>query len=421
MFFHFVKKGDSLYQLSKTYNVPLNQLIKDNNLEEPYTLLIGECLIINAKTQTYIVKENDTLDSISKKFSISKEDLIDDNNLKNNSLKVGSKLIIDHDNHDKKDFLINGFCYQGISNQVLNQTLPSLTYVAPFAYRLNNNGNVIPLPDQRIINKANDYDTLTMLSIANIKESGGFSTELSSSILNSEEYQNRMINDLKQEISKKGYKGLCIDFEYIKEDEKNLYSNFLRKVKNQITNVPLFVAVAPKYSDEQKGRLYAAHDYYAIGNIADYVILMTYEWGYTYGEPMPVAPLNQVRRVIRYAKSKIDNKKIIMGLPNYGYDWTLPYQKGTKADSLSNVEAMNIAKKYKVEIKRDTTSQTPYFNYEKEGKLHVVHFDDACAINAKINLALDEDIKGLSIWTITTYYPQMYLLLDYYFSMKDND
>ena len=108
-----------------------------------------------------------------------------------------------------------------------------------------------------------------------------------------------------------------------------------------------------------------------------------------------------------------------MCLPNYGYDWNLPYQKNTKADSVSNVEAMKIAKKYKVEIKYDKVSQTPYFNYRSEGKEHIVHFDDACSINQKINLMLDENIKGLSIWTISTYYPQLKILIDYYFDTDD--
>lgn len=56
------------------------------------------------------------------------------------------------------------------------------------------------------------------------------------------------------------------------------------------------VALAPKISQEQSGLLYTAHDYGAVGSIADKVIIMTYEWGYTYGEPMAVAPIDKVRR-----------------------------------------------------------------------------------------------------------------------------
>ena len=419
MFFHFVKKGDSVYKLSKEYNVPVNQIIQDNNLEEPYELLIGECLIINPSNKSYIVKESDSLDTLSKKFSITKEKILKDNSLKDeNSIKPGLKIHLDYDNLEKVNGLINGYCYQGITNKVLNSTLPTLSYISPFAYRLKENGNLVPLDDQRIISKANIHDTNSMLVVANIKESGGFSTSLASKILNNQNAINTLINDINNTIKEKNYHALCIDFEYVNEDEKNLYTEFIKKVKEGIKDKKLFVALAPKNSDEQKGLLYTAHDYFSLGKIVDYVILMTYEWGYTFGEPMPVAPLDQVRRVIRYAKSKIDESKIIMGVPNYGYDWTLPYQKGSKAESIANVDAINLAKKYNVEIKYDSQSQTPYFNYKKDGKLHVVHFDDACSINAKINLAIDENIKGLSIWTVTTYFPQLILLIDYYFNIE---
>ncbi len=419
MFFHFVKKGDSVYKLSKEYNVPVNQIIQDNNLEEPYELLIGECLIINPSNKSYIVKESDSLDTLSKKFSITKEKILKDNSLKDeNSIKPGLRIHLDYDNLEKVNGLINGYCYQGITNKVLNSTLPTLSYISPFAYRLKENGNLVPLDDQRIISKANIHDTNSMLVVANIKESGGFSTSLASKILNSQNAINTLINDINNTIKEKNYHALCIDFEYVNEDEKNLYTEFIKKVKEGIKDKKLFVALAPKNSDEQKGLLYTAHDYFSLGKIVDYVILMTYEWGYTFGEPMPVAPLDQVRRVIRYAKSKIDESKIIMGVPNYGYDWTLPYQKGSKAESIANVDAINLAKKYNVEIKYDSQSQTPYFNYKKDGKLHVVHFDDACSINAKINLAIDENIKGLSIWTVTTYFPQLILLIDYYFNIE---
>lgn len=334
-------------------------------------------------------------------------------------MKIGTKLVLNYDNSDKKPIIVNGFCYQGITNQTLNKELPSLSYVSPFAYRIGTNGNLIALEDSRIIEKAKDYDTEPMLVVANVKETGGFSTDLSSRILRTPSVQDTLIGEINNTIRNKGYKALCIDFEYVDEEDKKNYSDFLSRVKSGI-DVPLFVALAPKISDQQTGRLYTAHDYYAIGKIADYVILMTYEWGYTYGEPMPVAPLNQVKNVIRYAKSKIDVEKIIMGIPNYGYDWTLPYQKGTKAESLSNVDAIALAKKYHSEILFDTTSRTPYFHYKKDGKMHVVHFEDACSVNAKFNLVLDENLKGISIWTITTYFPQLYLLIDEYFEVKNN-
>lgn len=81
-----------------------------------------------------------------------------------------------------------------------------------------------------------------------------------------------------------------------------------------------------------------------IGAAANSVLLMTYEWGFTYSIPMAVAPVNKVRQVIEYAITEIPSAKIDMGIPNYGYDWPLPYEKGvTRARTIGNIEAVNIA------------------------------------------------------------------------------
>ena len=103
-------------------------------------------------------------------------------------------------------------------------------------------------------------------------------------------------------------------------------------------------AVAPKTSDTQSGVLYEGHDYAAIGKAVDQVLLMTYEWGYTYGPPMAVAPIDAVERVVRYAVSRIEPGKLLLGFPNYAYDWTLPYEAGlTRAVVIGNEAARQLA------------------------------------------------------------------------------
>ena len=129
---------------------------------------------------------------------------------------------------------------------------------------------------------------------------------------------------------------------------------------------------------------------------------------------MAVSPLPQVKKVITYAKSVIQKEKILMGIPNYGYDWTLPYKKGRAAKSLSINEALDLAISEKVEIKHSKSSLTPYFNYVKDGSEHVVHFDDACSYKEKILLAINEGIGGISIWTITSSNVQLYKLINSY-------
>ena len=76
-------------------------------------------------------------------------------------------------------------------------------------------------------------------------------------------------------------------------------------------------ALPPKTSADMQGVLYEGADYRFHGEVNDFVFLMTYEWGWTGGPPMAVAPLNQVRRVLDYAVSEIPNEKIILGIPHF--------------------------------------------------------------------------------------------------------
>ncbi|MBO1914085.1 hypothetical protein J4G37_55875, partial [Microvirga sp. 3-52] len=102
-------------------------------------------------------------------------------------------------------------------------------------------------------------------------------------------------------------------------------------------------ALAPKVSAEQKGLLYEAHDYEAHGRIVDFVVIMTYEWGYRLGPPQAISPLNQIKRVLDYAVTVIPRDKIFFGFQIYARDWVLPHVAGTEAETFSQQEAVRRA------------------------------------------------------------------------------
>jgi spore germination protein len=167
------------------------------------------------------------------------------------------------------------------------------------------------------------------------------------------------------------------------------------------------------------GLLYEAHDYPTIGAVADYVLLMTYEWGYTYGPPMATAPLNNVRRVLEYGVSVIDVNKILMGIPNYAYDWPLPFVRNeTAAESITNQEAITRAAQYGVTIQFDEQAQAPFYNYTTaEGVQHVVWFDDIRSMNAKLRLIPEFNLAGAGVWQIMNYFPGLWLVTNNIFTI----
>ena len=110
---------------------------------------------------------------------------------------------------------------------------------------------------------------------------------------------------------------------YIPAEEKENFAGFV-ELARQVMNLfgyPVSVALAPKTSSDQKGLLYEGMDYGRLGQAANQVMLMTYEWGYALSEPMAVAPIDKVEQVVRFAVSAIPPDKIFLGIPNYGYDW----------------------------------------------------------------------------------------------------
>lgn len=146
-------------------------------------------------------------------------------------------------------------------------------------------------------------------------------------------------------LHRNGYRGIDVDLESIFPEDAQNYVRFLFLLRERLEPLgyPLLAALAPKTSACQQGELYQGHDYRGLGEAADGVLLMTYEWGYAFGPPMAVAPLDQVRRVAEYALTEVPAEKIWLGIPNYGYDWLLSAPQGSQARSLSNPEAVALA------------------------------------------------------------------------------
>jgi spore germination protein len=304
---------------------------------------------------------------------------------------------------------------------VLRKTLPYLTYLSIFSYEVKADGSMRMLNDETLINAARAAGVAPLMVISNIQEGGGFNSDLAKTILTNESVQDTLIANVLNNMKAKNYSGLDVDFEYIYPENREDYNNFLRKLKRQLEPLgySLTTALAPKIAADQKGLLYEAHDYPVHGALTDHVILMTYEWGYTYGPPMAVAPINEIRKVLNYAVSAIPRQKIFMGIPNYGYNWVLPYVAGSRATTLSNVGAVDLARREGAIIKYDQKSQAPFFNYfDDNGKEHVVWFDDARSIEAKMRLIDQYNLGGASYWTIGRYFPQNWLVLSSLFDVR---
>lgn len=422
-----IKAGDTLFRIAQTYNTSVEKLVSLNGLTRPNDLAIGQNIFIpdgtsNGTPSTYRVVAGDTMYQIANRFDIPLSSLISANpQITNpNIINIGDIINIPTTS-TKPTIEVNGYAIANINENTLQRTLPYLTYISIFSYQAKADGSLYILYEDRLIETARNNSVAPIMVVTNIGESGGFDSELGRTILNNAQIQETLINNITNTLTAKNYYGVDIDFEYLYPEDRGAYINFLRNLKTRLTTVnkTLSVAVAPKYRDNQSGILYEAHDYKAIGEIADRVIIMTYEWGYVYGEPMAISPLREVEFVISYAVTRIPSNKILMGMPNYAYDWMIPYTPGTSATTITNTRALEIALERGATIQFDPSAQAPFFNYtDDSGKNHVVWFDDARSINARLDLVNKYNLAGVSYWTINNFYPVNWTVLTDKFNVK---
>ena len=89
-----ISKGDTLYSISRRYNVPIKDLININRLSPPYTLYVGQRLRLPTK-QYHTVKSGESLYSISRMYNVDITSLSKVNNLQTPySLSVGQRLLL---------------------------------------------------------------------------------------------------------------------------------------------------------------------------------------------------------------------------------------------------------------------------------------------------------------------------------------
>lgn len=184
----------------------------------------------------------------------------------------------------RRPAVINGYAYPTIPDSALECALPFLTFLSPFSYSVTPDGDIIAPNDDRIIERARASSVMPLMVVTNIYN-GSFSTEVLSQILANPYARERLIASILAELERKNYHGVNLDMEYISPDDRETYNAFLRELSERLHNngYILITAVAPKYRADQPGILYESHDYRVQGEAADYVIIMTYEWGYTYG------------------------------------------------------------------------------------------------------------------------------------------
>ncbi len=402
---YVVQEGDNVDRIAAQTGIPVETLIYDNQIEYPYRLAVGQALFIPDRGYgrpegTWIHTGPEAGDGPRPAGGSYKG-------------APGTRVPI----------YVSGYAYPFIEQQILEETLPWLTALNIFSYGFTTRGDLVPptLDPAWMVREAARQNVRPVLTLTPLGNDGHFNNNLVSVLVNSRALQQKLVWNLGTTMEALGYGGLDIDFEYVRAEDREAFAEFV-SFATQVMNLfgyPVTVALAPKTSRDQPGLLYEGVDYRLLGAAANRVMLMTYEWGYSQGPPMAVAPLNMVRRVVEYALTEIPPEKIILGIPNYGYDWPLPYVRGTtRAQSLGTLEAVQSAIDHGVDIRFDETAMSPYFRYWQYGIQHEVWFEDVRSLRAKFGLVKEYGLAGAGYWQLMRFFRANWLLLNELFVVE---
>lgn len=411
MIIHVVQPGETVFTIAQKYNIPARRLEQDNDLPSNNILNVGQALMILYPLETYIVQEGDTLSSIAESQGISLWQLLRNNpslSSSVSSLYPGEELVINYETSDKK-IQVNGYTSTYISREVLLMTLPFLTYITIYNFKLTPAGNFVDINDSEIIQLAAIYGVKPIMFLSSTTDQGKGSYGTTHLILNNIEIQDILINNIIIKLKSKGYYGLNLAFHSIIPDDMENHITFIAKVTERLNRegFQVFVSLTPSTLTDTT----LQNNYYAaIGAATNNVVLMTYLWASAEIAQVSETTVNYLRQYLDYVVTQIPPEKIFIGLIRIAYDWELPYVPNDSIGrSLTHSDVIRQANQLDTTILFDEESQTPYFYYNDSGIEHYVWFKDARSTSAILNLVDYYGLKGIAIWNIMYYYPPTWL------------
>lgn len=285
MIIHVVEENQTLESIAQQYGVSEQRLAYDNQLSFEEPLVTGQALVVLVPDTLHIVESGDSIASIAEQYGISPVTIYRNNPylLFDPILLVGDPVVIEFEGDKIDSMFVDGYAYPYIADYVLQETLIYLSSLSIFSYGFTTDGQLLPVSDDRLLDESRSVNVKPMLVLTPFGADGTFSNQLVNTLVESLDVQNRLIENLYRVVTEKEYAGVNVDFEYILAEDKDRYVAFIRRLRERLSpdGYVVSVCLAPKTSINQRGLLYEGIDYAALGEAADYVLCMTYEWGYT--------------------------------------------------------------------------------------------------------------------------------------------
>lgn len=327
MLIHRVEPGETLEDITSRYGVSLRDVLRYNELASKDVIVPGIAVLLPKGPPLNVIRHEvrpgDTLIRLAQRYGVSVDAIANWNPglSAQGTLPTGTTVNIPGTRTDRSPIAVNAYLVPSGNENDTNilQDVSDLTYVCAFSYRVQPTGDLDPPKDRTMLTAAKKFQIAPLATITNFN-GNQFRPDVAHAILHSPNLMRRVIDQAVRICEEKGYQGINVDFEHMHPGDREAYTAFVRALAAALRprGYSVSLALGPKSSDEPDAPWMGAFDYAALGDAVDFVMLMTYEWGWVGGPPMPVAPADRVKEVLEYATGVIDPKKILMGMSLYG-------------------------------------------------------------------------------------------------------
>jgi cellulose synthase/poly-beta-1,6-N-acetylglucosamine synthase-like glycosyltransferase/spore germination protein YaaH/peptidoglycan/xylan/chitin deacetylase (PgdA/CDA1 family) len=197
--------------------------------------------------------------------------------------------------------------------------------------------------------------------------------------------------------------GICLDFEDVPVSSQSRYQDFTAELAALLHPQGLELMVALPAADPD-------YDYAFFGKTADAIVLMNYDQHTA--DPGPIASQSWFQKNIDEILKVVPPAKVIIGISNYGYDWTDMGKGRSTHESVSVQQAFLAAVESDAQVQFDSESLNPHFSYVEDNHVHQVWFTDAVTAYNQLRAADRAGVWGIAIWRLGMADSSMWSILD---------
>ncbi|NPV71420.1 MAG: hypothetical protein HPY55_12375 [Firmicutes bacterium] len=269
---------------------------------------------------------------------------------------------------------------------------------AAFLYGIDASGRPYGEDDQRLfaLQKAAGFN---LVAVVHNFRNGNFDPEVVRPSLVTLEGRARAAGAITDLVLSKGYSGVNIDFEGLTPDLRTPFSLFIKNLAGRLHHHgrTVSIAVPAKTRDIPGDAWSGAFDYTALANDADRLVIMAYDQHWVNGPAGPIASIGWVDKVAAYAANAAPPEKVLLGVPQYAYDWP---DAGGPAMYITTPRAMQIAAETGAEILWDNAAQVPHFYYWRGSEKRHVYMENSYSLAFKLKVARSRGLGGIAIWRL---------------------